>query len=76
MCLAIPMKLIQMENLDGIVESSGVKREVRLDLLEEVELGDYLLIHAGYAIQRLDAQEAKETLELIEQMLIVEGDAP
>jgi len=63
------MEIVQLDGNEGVVESSGVRRAVRLDLLEDVKVGDYVLIHAGYAIQKLDAQEAQITLDLIAQMV-------
>ena len=68
MCLAIPMKLMEIKGDKGIVELSGVKKEVSLSLLDDVNEGDYLIIHAGFAIQRLDEEEAKETLKIWEEI--------
>jgi hydrogenase expression/formation protein HypC len=62
MCLAIPMRLINIEGNKGIVELSGVKKEISLDLLKEAAIGDYLIIHAGFAIEKLNEEEAKKTL--------------
>jgi hydrogenase expression/formation protein HypC len=67
MCLAIPMKLVAVEGFNGTVLEGSIQREVRLDLVEAPEVGQYVLIHAGYAIQVLDEKEAIETLELVEQ---------
>jgi hydrogenase expression/formation protein HypC len=68
MCLAFPMKLVEVDGLTGRVLEGSIRREVRLDLVDpSPEVGQYLLIHAGYAIQVLDEQEALETLELIRQ---------
>ena len=67
MCLAIPMRLIEIDGVSGVAEVDGVTRAVRLDLLPEAVLGDYVLIHAGLAIARVDAQAAEETLELLRQ---------
>jgi hydrogenase expression/formation protein HypC len=72
MCLAIPMKLIKVEGDKGIVELSGVKKEVSLYLLDNVKKGDYLIIHAGFAIQKLDEKEAKETLKIWEEIESIE----
>ena len=69
MCLGIPMLIVEKNGNDGIAESGGVRRGVRLDLLDTVSIGDYVLIHAGYAIEKLDAEEALEInpkLEIIE----------
>jgi hydrogenase expression/formation protein HypC len=68
MCLAIPMELVERSDLEGDVELNGVRRKVSLMLLPEAEVGDYLLVHAGYAIGRVDAKEAAETLALIEEL--------
>ncbi len=68
MCLAVPMKLIKIEGDKGVVELSGVKKEISLKLLEEAKIGDYLIIHAGFAIQRLDEEEAQETLKIWEEI--------
>lgn len=64
MCLAVPMKLIRIEGNKGIVELSGIKKEISLNLLRDVEIGDYLIIHAGFAIEKLNEEEAKKTLEI------------
>jgi len=72
MCLAIPMKLTRIAGDKGIAELSGVKKEVSLKLLEEVKLGDYLIIHAGFAIQRLDEEEAMKTLAIWEEIEEIE----
>jgi hydrogenase expression/formation protein HypC len=68
MCLAIPMKLIERSEYDGEVELNGVRRRISLMLLPEAEVGDFLLIHAGYAIGRVDENEARETLALLEEL--------
>ncbi len=65
MCLAIPMRLIEIDGAAGVAEVDGVTRQVRLDLLPEVVLGDYILIHAGLAIARVDPDYAQETLTLL-----------
>jgi hydrogenase expression/formation protein HypC len=68
MCLGIPMRIIEMEGQEAVAEAGGIRKRVRLDLLEGVEIGDFVLIHTGYAIERLDQEEALETLELIKQV--------
>jgi hydrogenase expression/formation protein HypC len=69
MCLAIPMKLIEIDGTIAVAEVDGVTRQVRLDLLPEAVLGDYVLIHAGLAIARVDAEHAEETLSLIRNLV-------
>ena len=68
MCLAIPMEIKQINGNEAVAEAGGIRKEVRLDLLEGAEIGDYILIHTGYAIEKLDPEEALETLELIKQV--------
>lgn len=68
MCLAIPMEIRKIDGNQATAEAGGIIKEVRLDLLEGAEVGDYILIHTGYAIEKLDPEEARETLELIKQV--------
>ncbi|HSG26968.1 MAG TPA: HypC/HybG/HupF family hydrogenase formation chaperone [Candidatus Krumholzibacterium sp.] len=68
MCLAVPMKVTGIEGKNATVLAGGVTKEVRLDLLDGVGIGDYVLIHTGYAIERIDRDEALETLELIREV--------
>ena len=68
MCLAVPMRLVERREGLGVVEIDGVRREVSLMLLDDASVGEFLLIHAGYAIGRIDEAEAKETIELLRQL--------
>lgn len=76
MCLAVPMKVVEIkEGGDtGTVENRGVKREVGLMLIEDIQLNDWVLIHAGMAISKLDEDEAKETLRLLEAEGILDDE--
>jgi len=67
MCLAIPMELVERAEFDGTVELNGVRRTVSLMMLPEAQAGDWVLVHAGYAIGTVDAAEARETLALLAQ---------
>ena len=69
MCLAIPatVKTLEENNM-AEVDIMGVTRHVSLDLVPYAKLGDYVLVHAGFAVQVIDEQFARETMELIEQM--------
>ena len=69
MCLAIPMRVLDVEGQSGTVESSGVRHAVRFDLVGDVVPGQYVLIHAGYAIQVMDEGAAQEQLDLLESLL-------
>ena len=68
MCLGVPMKLRSVQGRVGQAELDGVTRKVALDLVPAAREGDYVIVHAGYAIQVLDEQSAKETLELLAQV--------
>ena len=72
MCIAIPMNVIEIHGDRGIVENRGVRREVGLMLLEEVKIGDWVLIHAGFAISKLNQQEAEETMELLKEAKLLD----
>lgn len=68
MCLAVPMRLESIDGDLGTVDIGGVKRQIGLTLLETPNVGDYVLVHAGFAIQTIDEDEAKETLKLLEEL--------
>lgn len=68
MCLAVPMKLISREGETGKVELGGIQREISLMLLPEAEIGEYVVVHAGFAIQKLDEKDAQETLRILKEM--------
>ncbi|HUV03929.1 MAG TPA: HypC/HybG/HupF family hydrogenase formation chaperone [Armatimonadota bacterium] len=65
MCLAIPMKVVEIRGKTARVEQEGVSREARIDFLEGIEVGDFVLVHAGIAIQRVRPEDAEETLRLM-----------
>jgi hydrogenase expression/formation protein HypC len=67
MCLAIPMKVVEIEGNKGIVEYTGIKREVGLELVEDVKIDDWVIIHTGFAISKLNEEEAQETLSLLKE---------
>ncbi len=68
MCVAIPMRVVEIKGNEAICEYEGVKRTARIDFLPEVKVGDYVLIHVGFAIQKIDVNSAEETLKLYKQM--------
>ncbi|MDP3014543.1 MAG: HypC/HybG/HupF family hydrogenase formation chaperone [Candidatus Subteraquimicrobiales bacterium] len=73
MCLAIPGKVIKIKEFDlAEVEIGGVTKEIGLHLAPEAKVGDYVLVHAGYAIQIIDEQGALETLKLWEELGVIE----
>ena len=68
MCLGIPMKISQIKGREAIVESGGLKRKIGLQLMKNVKPGDYVIVHAGFAIEKLDEKNAKETLNLLRRI--------
>jgi len=68
MCVAVPLLVKSISDLRAEVEMAGVTRVVSVDLTPEAKVGDYVIVHAGYAIGILDEEEALETLELFKQM--------
>ena len=73
MCLAVPGKVLAIKGNIGIVDFGGVNREVRLDLLTDVRAGDYVIVHTGFAIEKLDEEKAKEILEAWEEVFSALG---
>ncbi len=69
MCLGVPMKLVEIDGEHGRVEMGGVKRRVVLSLVENVKAGDYVVVHAGFAIARMNEEEAEETVRLLNECL-------
>lgn len=69
MCLAVPGEIVSLEsNGHALVDMSGVRRDISIRLTPGAQIGDYVLIHAGFAIQIIDATEADETLRLIDEL--------
>jgi len=68
MCLAIPARVTRIEAEKAWVTVGGVEREASLVLTPEAKIGDYVILHAGFAIQVLDPKDAEETLKLIEEI--------
>ena len=68
MCLAIPAKVISIEGSTALVTIEDVEYQASLLLLDDVQPGDYVMIHAGFAIQKVDAEEAAETLRLLNEV--------
>jgi hydrogenase expression/formation protein HypC len=71
MCLAIPGKIVEIvdeENRIAKVDVGGVKRNVNIGMLDDASLGDYVLIHVGFAMSKIDEKEAEETLRLLQDL--------
>ncbi len=68
MCVGIPMRLVRVDGDTGVVEAGGLEVRISLVLIEDPAVGDHVLVHAGFALERLDEAEAAETLALLEQL--------
>ncbi len=68
MCIAIPGRVEKVEYPYAIVDFKGTKRKVRIDLIEDVREGDYVLVHVGFAIQKVEKSEAENIAELLEEV--------
>ncbi len=75
MCLAVPARVVERNGDEGLVELGASRVRVSLLMTPEAQVGDFVLVHAGFAIERLDEQEAKETWELLEQVQVDQPDA-
>ena len=78
MCLAVPGKIIEAEDCDGSrvakVKFGGIARQVFLNLVPESQVGDYVMVHVGFAISRVDAEEAARTYRVLEAMGLLEEE--
>ncbi|GAA9019816.1 HypC/HybG/HupF family hydrogenase formation chaperone [Helicobacter pylori] len=76
MCLAIPSKVIAINDNVALLETLGVQREASLDLMgESVKVGDYVLLHIGYVMSKIDEKEALESIELYQEMIAKMNEA-
>jgi len=76
MCLGIPMQIKSIIDDTAICEMEGIRREASLMLVEDARVGDFVLIHAGFAMEKLDPGEAETTLALFRQLIAAAPDAP
>ena len=68
MCLAIPLKLVEIDGKTAVGEAMGMWREIRVDFIDRPQIGDYVIVHAGFAIERLPEQQALDDLEAWEDV--------
>ena len=68
MCLAIPAKIIEIENDMATIDVEGTRRQASLLLIEDPSLGDYVMVHAGFAIHKIDEAEALESLRILREL--------
>ncbi|MGA2919834.1 MAG: HypC/HybG/HupF family hydrogenase formation chaperone [Candidatus Sulfotelmatobacter sp.] len=80
MCLAIPGKILEIQEMGPMraarVQFGGIVRQVSLSFVPEAGLGDYVMVHVGFAISRVDSIEAERTYKLLEEMGALEGEVP
>jgi hydrogenase expression/formation protein HypC len=78
MCLAIPGKLVEKSEIGGIlagkVQFGGITREACLDFLPEAQVGDYVLVHVGFAISKIDEEEAHKTYQYLEEIGVIDEE--
>jgi hydrogenase expression/formation protein HypC len=78
MCLAIPGKVLSKQNIGGVdvgqVQFGGITRQVALGFVPEAEVGDYVMVHVGFAISRVDAEEAERTYEILKELGTLEEE--
>ena len=68
MCLAVPLKLVEINGKNAIGEALGMRRAVRVDFIPDPKPGDYVMVHAGFAIERLPEEQAMDDLETWEEL--------
>ncbi|AEF93249.1 hydrogenase assembly chaperone hypC/hupF [Desulfotomaculum nigrificans CO-1-SRB] len=68
MCVAVPLKVVKVTGNMAIAELEGISKEISIALTPEVNVGDWVLVHAGYAIHRIDNEEARETIRFLEEL--------
>ncbi len=71
MCVAVPSKIVEIDADTATVEVTGTRSSARLDFIEDAKVGDYVLVHAGFAITKIDAEEAEETLALMSEVGLI-----
>ena len=80
MCLAIPGKILDIQEQGGLraarVQFGGIVRQVSLDFVPEAQMGDYVMVHVGFAISRVDAEEAQRTYQILEEMDALQDELP
>ncbi len=68
MCLGIPMKVVEVDGDDGIVSSGALRKKANFSLMKDLKPGDYILMHAGFAIEKIKDAEAKKTLKILKNL--------
>lgn len=74
MCLAIPSRIVEIQSNIATIDVEGVRRQASLMLVEDARVGDYVIVHAGFAIQILDESAARESLQLLRDFFMSDGE--
>ena len=76
MCLAVPARIVKIVNNLATIDIDGVRKEVGLQLLDDARVGDWVIVHAGFAIHNIDESEAVESLRLLREAVSLSADHP
>lgn len=63
MCLGIPLKIVKIDGKEAVGEANGLTQKIRVDLIENIQIGDYVMVHAGFAIEKMDKEQADEVIK-------------
>jgi len=69
MCLAIPMKIVKIKGTEALVKTDGLERRANISFIKNPKVGDYVIVHAGFAMERVKAAEAKKTIRILKEVL-------
>jgi hydrogenase expression/formation protein HypC len=75
MCLAIPSRIVEIDNAMAVIDVEGVRRQASLLLVEDAQVGDYVIVHAGFALRKLDPESARESIRLLREAAAMFPDA-
>ena len=68
MCLAIPLELVEINGMDAVAQLDGIRRRIRVDFIPDPQVGDFVIVHAGFAIERMKKEQALENLAAIREV--------
>lgn len=68
MCLAIPLELVEINGMDAVAQMDGIRRRIRVDFIPNAQIGDFVIVHAGFAIERMKKEQALENLAAIREV--------
>lgn len=73
MCLCVPAEIIELENEHALVNIGGIHKKISIALMNDLKIGEYVLVHVGHALARIEPEEAKKTLELFQEIILKES---